>query len=104
MAEITEEQYQQALALVTQTEDAKAIIAKYEEQQRFETDPVAEIMENGEVEFVEGEIIRNNPLLWRATKLHYQHDKGTVEGIINYKNPSDSKDLLAIQSIQKIIL
>jgi hypothetical protein len=44
MADITEEQYQQALALLTQTEEAKTLIEKYEEQQRFESYPTAEIM------------------------------------------------------------
>lgn len=98
MAEITEEQYQEALSLINQSEEAKAIIEKYEEQQRFENNPLAEIMENGKVEFVEGEIIRDNPLLWRATKLYYVHQKGTVERVVSYSSEPTSKDLLSVKS------
>lgn len=105
MAEITEDQYQKALDIVAKYDLAQKAIAQYEEQQRFENDPVAEIMEKGQVQFVEGEIIRENPLLWRAIKLHYVHEKGTVERVLEYvSDPVTARDLSTTISDKKTIL
>jgi hypothetical protein len=91
---ITEEQYLEALALLNKTEEAKQMIEQFEEQQRYADNPELEIMEKGKVEFVAGEVIRENPMLWRATHLRYVHEKGTVERIISYANDGMSKDML----------
>lgn len=104
MADITEDQYLKALQIVEKYDLAKKAIEQYEAQQRFESDPTAEIMEAGKVEFVEGEIIRDNPLLWRATKLRYVHEKGTVERIVSYSSEPIAKDLLSVKSDKSIIL
>jgi len=102
--EVTEKQYQAALDILSKVELAQKAVKAYEEQQRFESDPVAEIMEHGKVEFIEGEIIRENPLLWRATKLRYVQDKGTVERVITYGSAPESKDLLNVKSDKSIVL
>lgn len=104
MADITETQYQQALTVLSKVELAEKVVEEYEEQQRFLNDPTAEIMDNGKVTIVEGEIIRNNPLLWRATKLHYVHERGTVERVITYSSEPIDKNLLEVKSDKSIVL
>ena len=103
MMEITEEQYQAALALISQAEEAKLIVQQYEENVIYKDDPKLEIMEKGTVQFLEGEIVRENPLLWRATKLKYTHQKGVIERTLVYSDPTESPALFNIKD-DKIVL
>ncbi len=96
--EVTKAQYQQALDVLSKVELAQKAVAAYEEQNRWTEDPIGKIMEDGQVEFIAGEVIRENPMLWRATHLRYVHDKGTVERIISYAKGGMSKDLLSTTS------
>ena len=91
--EITKDQYQEALALINKSEEAKQLIQKYEEQLRYKDDPNLEIIEKGEIEFVKGESIRNSPFLWRATQIKYVHPKGTLLRTVEFANPGESPDL-----------
>ena len=61
-------------------------------------------MEKGKVTFVEGEIVRENPMLWRATKLRYEYEKGTVERSIEYASDANAKDLLSVKSDKSVML
>lgn len=91
---VTKEEYDKALNLLTRVKRAERDIAEYEEEQRWISDPVTEIMEQGKVEFVAGEKIRKNDMLWRATSLRYVHEKGTVERSIVYAMDADAKNML----------
>jgi len=102
--EVTKDEYDKAVVLLSKVELAQKAVEAYEEQQRWINDPVQEIMEQGKAEFVEGEIIRNNPMLWRATQLRYVHEKGTVERLIVYATDAEAKNLLLIEKDQTTLL
>jgi hypothetical protein len=89
--EITQDQYLKALDILDKVELAQKAVEAFEEQKLFEENPIFEIMQKGKVQFIEGEVIRENPLLWRATRIHYIHEKGTVERLIEYASkPTDN--------------
>lgn len=103
MAEITKEQYDKALILLAKVEDAERAVRLYEDQVRWTEDPVAKIMEESKPEYIEGEQVRGE-LLWRATKLRYVHEKGTVERVIEYAEGPNSKGILAVKSDNKKLI
>lgn len=102
--EVTKEDYEKALLLLSKVELAKKAVEAYENQTRWTEDPVSKIMEESKPVFIEGETIRDTDLLWRATKLRYVHEKGTVERVIAYAEGPDSKGLLAVSSDKSIML
>lgn len=94
--EVTKQQYERALDVLSKVEQAKKAKEAYEEQQRWTEDPIQSIIEQGKVEFVAGERIRNSDMIWRATQLRYVHEKGTVERTIVYSTDVEAKNLLGI--------
>jgi hypothetical protein len=104
MAEVTQLEYEKALNLLSKVKSAKEAVEAYENQIRWKEDPVSKIMEESKAEFVAGETVRGTDLLWRATKLRYIHEKGTVERVIAYSSDGDSKNLIAISSDKKIMI
>lgn len=102
--EVTKLQYEQALAVLSKVELAQKAVEAYENQIRWTEDPVSKIMEESKPVFVAGETVRGTDLLWRATKLRYVHEKGTVEREIVYTEGPNSKGLLAVSSDKSVIL
>lgn len=98
VSSITKEDYLTAKSILQQAEEAKAVIEKFEEQEKWAEDPIQMIMETGKVEFVAGERIRNTEMLWRATELKYTHEKGVVQRIITYSTETEAKNLLGIST------
>ena len=97
MAEITKDQYDKAKLLLSRVDEAEKVVEAYEDQTRWTEDPISKIMEESKAVFVEGEQVRGE-LLWRATKVRYVHEKGTVERVIEYAEGPNSKGILAVKS------
>jgi hypothetical protein len=102
--EVTKEQYERALDVLSKVALAQKAVQAYEEQQKWVNNPIQEIIEQGKPEFISGEVIRNNPMLWRASKIRYVHEKGTVERTISYASNPESKNLIQISTDEKILL
>lgn len=102
--EVTKEDYEKALALLAKVELAEKVVKAYEDQTRWTEDPISKIMEESKAEFVEGETIRGTDLLWRATKLRYVHERGTVERVIEYSEGPNSKEVYSAKSDKSTLL
>ena len=101
--EVTKDEYEESKLILEKVEKAKERIKKFEDQERFETDPIADIIVKGEMKYIEGEQVRDSTL-FRATKIHYITEKGTVERIVSYQNDSKSNALMALKEDKSILL
>lgn len=102
---ITEEQYLEAIEILEKKEQAETVVAMYERQKEdYEGSLIQLIVETGKPIFVDGEVVRGNPMLWRATKIRYEHSDRIVERSIEYSSDSNAKDLLGIKSDKSVVI
>lgn len=102
--EVTKDEYDKAVVLLSKVELAQKVVEAYEDQTRWTEDPVAKIMEESKPVFVEGETVRGTDLLWRATKLRYVHEKGTVERVITYSSEASGSGFFKISTDKSMIV
>lgn len=94
---ISKEKYDEAVLILQKQEEAKAIIEKFEAEQRFTEDPVQEIIEKGNKSVISFEEIPGRNIC-RVTEYRYDFDGKSAFKKIEYLNKANDKNFLAIKN------
>lgn len=93
---ICKDQYDAAILIIEKAEEAKSVISRYEEDLRYENDPIQEIIDKGQISVLEYDIVPFRTIC-RVKKYQFIYAEKKVIQEIEYMYPVADKNFLDIK-------